>query len=112
MTVVRPRPNRRVVISSTSANASAVAVRSCGPSPTTARRPSDETIWFDANCDAAHVDFPTPAGPTSTTKHGDGRTSGPSSSTPASYARRRLSRPARPPVPPPPANQPSAATKA
>lgn len=35
---------------------------------------SDETIWFGANCVVAQVDFPTPAGPMSTTRHGEGRT--------------------------------------
>ena len=42
------------------------------PVPTMARSRSDDTTWSAANHSPAHVDFPHPAGPTSTTRHGSG----------------------------------------
>ncbi len=78
MTVVNRRPSRRSTTVSRRANASLEAAMSCSPSPTSARRPSLDTTWWAANHRCAQVDLPAPAGPTSTTTHGEGSTIGPS----------------------------------
>ena len=57
-TVVSRRRNRRATMSSSTANASVDATRSCSESPTTARKASLDTIWLAANVSAAQVLFP------------------------------------------------------
>jgi hypothetical protein len=57
-------------MSSNAANASAEARKSCRPNPTLARNSSDDTISAGSKLAAAHVDFPDPDGPTSTTTQG------------------------------------------
>ena len=70
--VVRRRRIRRATMSSSTAKASVDAARSCGESPTTARRSSLDTICSGANVWRAQVLLPDATGPTSTTRHGAG----------------------------------------
>ena len=72
MTVVRPRRRRASTIWSSTAKASFDARWSRSCSPTTARSASDDTTCAGAKWRAAHVDFPLPDTPTSTTRHGSG----------------------------------------
>jgi diguanylate cyclase (GGDEF)-like protein len=72
-TVVSRRSTRRSTTVSRSANASALALMSSSPAPTSARNRSLDTTVPAGKCSAAHVDLPDAPGPTSTTTQGAGR---------------------------------------
>ena len=74
ITVVSPRRRRTSTRSSSSRKASVDARRSSSPSPASARSRSADTRW-GPRLASAHVVLPDPAGPTSTTRHGDGNSS-------------------------------------
>src|SRR5262249_28136528 len=67
--------SRLVTIWSSRSNASFDAETSSSPAPTTARNRSAETTLSAPSHVSAHVVLPEPEGPTSTTRHGEGRRS-------------------------------------
>ena len=72
MTVSSPLARRLATIRSRTSRASDVARRSWRWRPTVPRRSSDDTTAAGSKHEAAHVDLPDPAVPTSTTRHGSG----------------------------------------